>query len=40
MSSVAIEYWGVLVADLTWMVKDDDLGLEVFGFLGWVFFAV
>jgi hypothetical protein len=40
MSSVAIEYWGVLVADLTWMVEDNDLSFEGFGFLGWVFFAV
>jgi hypothetical protein len=40
MSSVAIEYWGVLVADLTWMVEDNDLSCEGFGFLGWVFFAV
>jgi len=40
MGSVAIEYWGVLVADLTWMVEDNDLSLEGFGLLGWVFFAV
>jgi len=40
MCSVAIEYWGVLVADLTWMVEDNDLSCEGFGFLGWVFFAV
>ena len=37
---MAIEYWGVLVADLTWMVEDNDLSGEGFGFLGWVFFAV
>jgi len=40
MSSVAIKYWGVLGADLTWMVEDDDLGSELSSGLGWVFFAV
>jgi len=40
MSGVAIEHGGVLVADLTWVVEDDDLGGEGFGLLCWVFFAV
>jgi len=40
MRGVAIKYWGVLGTDLTWMVKDDDLSSELFGLLGWVFFAV
>jgi len=40
MSGVAIKYWGVLGADLTWVVKDDDLSSEGFGLLSWVFLAV
>ena len=32
---MAIKNWGVTVHDLTWMVHDDNLGLEVFSIHGW-----
>ena len=32
---MAIENWSVTVHDLTWMVHDDNLGLEVFSVHGW-----
>merc|ERR1719502_1188548 len=35
MASVAIEDRSVTVHDLTWMVHDDNLSLEVVGVLGW-----
>jgi hypothetical protein len=35
MACVAIEDWSVSVHDLTWMVHDDDLGLEVIGIEAW-----
>jgi hypothetical protein len=35
MAGVAIEHWSVTVHDLTWMVHDDNLSLEVVGVLGW-----
>lgn len=40
VGSVAIQDWGISSVDLTWVVHDDDLGLEGFGFLGWVFLGV
>jgi hypothetical protein len=40
MGGVAIEDWSVTFLDLTWVVQDDDLGIEGFGFLGWIFFGV
>jgi hypothetical protein len=40
MGSVAIEHWGVLVADLTRMVKHNDLSNEATGLLGGVVLAV
>lgn len=40
MGSVAIEDWSVLVADLTWMIEDDDLSGEVLCFFSWVLFTV
>jgi hypothetical protein len=35
MASVAIEDWGISVHDLTWMVHDDNLGVEALGVLSW-----
>ena len=35
MASVAIEDWRVTVHDLTWMVHDDNLGLEPLSVHGW-----
>jgi len=32
---MAIKNWSVTVHDLTWMVHDDNLGLEVIGIHGW-----
>jgi len=40
VGGVAIEDWGVTFLDFTWVVQDDDLGVEGFGFSGWVVFAV
>lgn len=40
MAGVAIEDWGVTVHDLTWMVHDDDLSLEVIGVHGWLVLGV
>jgi len=40
MGGVAIQDWGVTFLDFTWVVQDDDLGVEGFGFSGWVVFAV
>jgi len=40
VGGVAIENWGVTFLDFTWVVQDDDLGVEGFGFSGWVVFAV
>jgi len=37
---VAIENWGISSVDLTWMVKDDNLGNEHLGGLGWVVLGV
>jgi hypothetical protein len=37
---MAIQDWGVTVSDLSWVVHDDDLSLESFGFLGWVVLGV
>jgi len=37
---VAIEDWSVTFLDLTGVVQDDDLGVERFGFEGWVLFGV
>ena len=36
MASMAIEDWRVTVHDLTWMVHDDDLSLEVVSVLCWL----
>ena len=36
MGGVAIEDWSVTVLDLTWMVHDDNLGLEPLGIHGWL----
>ena len=36
MAGVAIEDWSVTVHDLTWMVHDDNLSLEVVSVLGWL----
>jgi len=36
MSSVAIEDRGISISDLSRVIKDDDLGEEIFGFSGWV----
>jgi hypothetical protein len=36
MASVTIEYWHVTVHDLTWMVHDDNLSLEVVSVLSWL----
>ena len=36
MAGVAIEDWSVTVHDLTWMVHDDNLGLEVVSILCWL----
>ena len=35
MACMAIKNWGISVGDLTWMVHDDNLSLEVLGILGW-----
>ena len=35
VASVAIEDWSVTVHDLTWVVHDDNLGLEPLGIGGW-----
>ena len=40
VSSVAIENWSVSVLDLTWVVKNDDLGNEHFGVLSGVVLGV
>jgi len=40
VGGVAIQDWGVTFLDFTWVVQDDDLGVEGFGFSGWVVFAV
>jgi len=40
MACVAIEHWSVTIADLTWMVHDDNLGLEVFSILSWDVFVI
>jgi len=40
VSSVAIEDWSVTFLDLTWVVQDDDLGIEGLGLSSWVFFRV
>jgi len=40
MASMAIEDWRVTVHDLTWMVHDDDLSLEVVSVLGWLSLGV
>jgi len=40
MSSVAIEYGGISLLDLTWMVKNDDLSEEVGGVLSWIILGV
>ena len=40
VGGVAIENWGVTFLDFTWVVQDDDLGVEGFGFEGWVGFGV
>jgi len=37
---MAIEDWGVTFLDFTRVVQDDDLGVERFGFEGWVLFGV
>merc|ERR1719443_1134544 len=40
MGGVAIQNWSVTIADLTWMVQDDDLGNEHGGVLGGVLLGV
>jgi len=40
MSSVAIKYWGISLFDFTWVIKDNDLSVEVFDFSGWVVFRI
>ena len=35
MAGMAIEDWSVTSHDLTWMVHDDDLGLEVLSIHSW-----
>jgi len=35
MAGVAIKNWCITVCDLTWMVHDDNLGLEEFSVHGW-----
>jgi len=40
VGSVAVEDWSVAGADLTWMVEDDDLGVEGLAALWWVVLGV
>jgi len=40
MGGMAIEDWRVSVHDLTWMVHDDNLGLEVLGIHSWLSLGV
>jgi len=40
VGSVAIKNWSVTSTDLTWVVKDDDLGVEGLGTLWWVVLGV
>jgi len=40
VGSVAIQDWSVSSTDLTWVVKDDDLGVEAVAALGWVVLGV
>ena len=40
MRGVAIEDWSVTFLDFTWVVQDDDLGIEGSCFLGWIFFRI
>ena len=40
MGSVAIQDWTVSVVDLSWMVHDDNLSLELFDLLGWAISSV
>ncbi|KAF1761688.1 hypothetical protein GCK72_009944 [Caenorhabditis remanei] len=40
VSGVAIEDWSVSSGDLSWMVHDDDLGVEGAGLLGWILLGV
>ena len=40
MGSVAIEDWSVTGSDLSWVVEDNDLGVEGSGLLGWVVLGV
>lgn len=40
MGGVAVENWGVTGTDLSWVVEDDDLGVEGLGTLWWVVLGV
>jgi len=40
MGGMAIQDWSVTFLDFTGVVQDDDLGVEGFGLVGWVFLAV
>lgn len=40
VGSVAVEHWGVSGTDLTWVVEDDDLGVEGIAALRWVVLGV
>jgi hypothetical protein len=40
MSSVTIQDWGVTVLDLTGVVHDDNLRVEVSDFFGWVVLGI
>jgi len=40
VGGVAIQDWGVTFLDLTWVVQDDDLGVERLRLEGWIVFGV
>lgn len=40
VGGMAVEHWSIASTDLTWVIEDNDLGVERFATLGWVVLGV
>lgn len=40
MGGVTIKDWAISSIDLTWVIKNNNLSIEVFDFSGWIVFRV